>query len=73
MISILYLLVNTLIIFFFREAILIFADPLKSKEQKDKLITDIKMKSECSTNEISPAWGIIDNTVNSVQDAMKVM
>lgn len=58
---------------FFREAILIFADPLKSKEQKDKLITDIKMKSECSTNEISPAWGIIDNTVNSVQDAMKVM
>lgn len=57
----------------FREAILIFADPLKSKEQKDKLITDIKIKSESSMNYISPAWGIIGNTVNSVKDAMKVM
>ena len=41
----------------FREAILILADPLKSKEEKDKLITDIKIKSESgvSTGYISLA------------------
>ena len=59
----------------FREAILIMANPLISKEQKDKLITEIKSKSESGipTNYTSPAWQMIDNTVNSIQDAMKVM
>ena len=59
----------------FKEAILIMANPSLSKEQKDKLITDIKIKSELGipTDYISPAWLIIGNTVNSVQDAMKVM
>ena len=51
------------------------ANPLISKEQKDKLITEIKSKSESGipTNYTSPAWQMIDNTVNSIQDAMKVM
>ena len=59
----------------FREAILIMSNPLISKEQKDKLITDIKIKDESGipTNYISPAWEIVDNTINSVQDAMKVI
>ena len=50
-------------------------NPLISEEQKDKLITDLKIKSESGipTNYKSPAWKIIDNTVNSVQDAIKVM
>lgn len=41
----------------FREAILIMADPLISNEQRDKLITDIKIKSESGipTDYISPA------------------
>lgn len=59
----------------FREAILIMANPLISKEQKDKLITEIKFKSELGipTDYISPAWQIMNNTVNSIQDTMKVM
>lgn len=59
----------------FREAILIMANPLISKEQKDHLITELKLKSESGipTGYISPAWQIIDNTVNSIQDAMQVM
>ena len=59
----------------FKEAILIMANPLISKEQKDKLITEIKLKSESGipTDYISPAFEIIDNIVNSIQDASKVM
>ena len=59
----------------FKEAILIMANPALSKEQKDKLITEIKGKSDLGipTDYISPAWQIIDNTVNSFQDAMKVV
>lgn len=59
----------------FKEAILIMANPSLSKEQKDILITEIKVKSELGipTDYISPAWLIIGNTVSSTQDAMKVM
>nr|YP_010835438.1 hypothetical protein QLP32_mgp05 [Perenniporia fraxinea]WFS78671.1 hypothetical protein [Perenniporia fraxinea] len=59
----------------FKEAILIMANPSLSKEQKDILITEIKVKSELGIpiDYISPAWLIIDNTVKSTQDAMKVM
>ena len=51
------------------------ANPSLSKEQKDNLITNIKFKSELGipTAYISPAWLILGNTVNSTQDAMKVM
>lgn len=59
----------------FKEAILIMANPSLSKEQKDKLITEIKVKSKLGipTEYVSPAWSIVGNTVNSTQDAMKVM
>ena len=59
----------------FKEAILIMANPSLSKEQKNKLITDIKIKSELGipTDYISPAWLIIGNTVNNIQDAILVM
>ena len=59
----------------FKEAILIMANPSLSKEQKDKLIIQIKAKSELGipSDYISPVWHTIGNTVNSIQDAMKVM
>lgn len=59
----------------FKEAILIMANPSLSKEQKDQLITEIKIKSQLGipADYISPAWQIINNTVNNIQDAMKVM
>ena len=51
------------------------ANPLISHLEKDKLITEIKNKSESGipTFYISPAWKLINNQVNSVQDAMIVM
>ena len=59
----------------FKEAILIMADPSLSIEQKDKLINEIKVKSELGipNDYVSPAWSIIDNTINSREDAIKVM
>jgi hypothetical protein len=59
----------------FREAILIMANPSLSKEMKDKLISELKSKSlnRIPTDYVSPAWQIIGNTVNSIQDAKKVM
>ena len=59
----------------FKKAILIMADPSLSIEQKDKLINEIKVKSELGipTDYVSPAWSIIDNTINSREDAIKVM
>ncbi|KAH0446224.1 hypothetical protein IEQ34_024940 [Dendrobium chrysotoxum] len=44
----------------------------KSKEEKDRLITNLKSQT-LPENSISPAWKIVNNTVSSLSDAMKVM
>ena len=58
---------------FFKEAILIMANPSLSKEMKDKLISEIKSKclNGIPTDYVSPAWPGF--TVNSIQDAKKVI
>ena len=56
----------------FREAILIMGNPSLSKEVKDDLINKLKSKS-LGTDYVSPAWHIIDNSVNSNKDALKVV
>ena len=58
---------------FFKEAILIMANPSLSKEMKDKLISEIKSKclNGIPTDYVSPAWP--GKTVNSIQDAKKVI
>ncbi|KAH0439592.1 hypothetical protein IEQ34_025757 [Dendrobium chrysotoxum] len=58
----------------FQKAILIMNDYSlsKSKEEKDRLITNLKSQT-LPENSISPAWKIVNNTVSSLSDAMKVM
>ena len=56
----------------FREAILILVNPSLSKEVKDDLINKLKSKS-LPTDYVSPAWHIIDKSVNSNKDALKVV
>ena len=59
----------------FREAILTMANPSLSKEMKDNLISELKAKSlnKIPSEYISPAWQVIGNTVNSIQEANKIM
>jgi hypothetical protein len=59
----------------FKKAILIMNDQSISKEEKDKLISELKSKSLVGipNNYISPAWQVTGNTVTSITDAQKVM
>jgi hypothetical protein len=59
----------------FKKAILILNDQSISKEEKDKLISELKSKSldGIPNNYVSPAWQVIGNTVTSLKDAQKIM
>jgi LAGLIDADG endonuclease. len=56
----------------FKKAILIMNDSSLSKEEKNRLISQIKSQS-LPNNYISPAWKVVENTVSSVSDVMKIM
>ncbi len=56
----------------FKQAIIIMNDSNISTENKDILISLLKSQS-MSTDYISPAWQTISNTVNTAEDAMKVI
>ena len=56
----------------FKQAALIFSNPLLSKEKKDELLTELQ--SQIIPEEyISPAWSVINNLVSSKTEAMIVM
>lgn len=59
----------------FKKAILITANNSLTKDKKDHLISKLKEKSlnGIPLDYVSPAWKLINNTVNSNQDADKVM
>lgn len=61
--------------FLFREAILIASNKEISKEAKEILISELKMKQlkGIPLDYVSPAWDIIGYSVNSVQEALKVL
>jgi len=56
----------------FKQAALIFSNPVLSKEKKDELLTELKSKIR-PDEYISPAWSIINNLVTSKTEAMIVM
>jgi hypothetical protein len=56
----------------FKQAALIFSNPVLSKEKKDELLTELKSKIR-PEEYISPAWSIINNLVTSKTEAMIVM
>jgi hypothetical protein len=56
----------------FKQAALIFSNPLLTKDKKDELLTELK-KNLRPTNYISPAWSLINLVVTSKTEAMIVM
>ena len=59
----------------FKEAILISANGELSKDIKENLINELKIKflKGLPSDYVSPAWKITGNSVNSIKEAMKVM
>lgn len=56
----------------FKQAILIMNDSTLTKQQKDLLISELNSKT-MPNDYVSPAWQTVNNTVTTVEDAMKVM
>lgn len=56
----------------FKKAILIYTDPLLTQEEKHTKILELKSK-KLPINYISPAWNILNKSVNNVTEAKKIM
>jgi hypothetical protein len=58
----------------FKQATLILVNPTLTTAEKDTLLTELKTKSDAMPDGyISPAWAVINYTVDSVKDAMLVV